>query len=117
MSIAITAIDRAAIRIHATQKLRQKSQAKSCDIPLGASSIIEFRIPILLISKIKKAESRAINIISPKNVNIVIANKIFKKGGIIVAGSPHYRDKLGIIVAGSPHYRLNIIVLLCVGCS
>lgn len=72
MSITITAIDITAIRIHATQKLRQKSQAKSRDMPLGASSIIQSRIPILLISKIKKAEAKAVKAMSPKNVNIVI---------------------------------------------
>lgn len=61
-----------AISAKATQKLRQKSQLNSFDTNLGERDIILSRTPILSISKIKKAESRAINAASPKNVNIVI---------------------------------------------
>ena len=68
-----------AINTKATQKLRQKSQLNSFDTNLGERDIILSRAPILSINKIKKAESRAISIISPKNVNIVMVNKIFKK--------------------------------------
>lgn len=46
-------------------------------MPLGALSIIQSRIPILLISKIKKAEAKAVKAVSPKNINIVIGYLCF----------------------------------------